>query len=210
MADAAALPEAIADAAGRTDPAWHVAAARLDARHDPWCGSLSCVTEQLTPLQQRLREIFERRDRANMKPTIDALRAVLEEHPEDPEVLYELGGAYDTAGQEETAVGYYEQSIAAGLSGDALRRCLIQYGSTLRNLARLDDSLQVFVQARRSFPDSESVRVFEALTLHAAGRPDASLAGLLELIADQLRTPEILRYEVAIRGNAAYLANRDR
>jgi hypothetical protein len=56
---------------------------------------------------------------------------------------------------------------------------------------------------------SESLRVFEALTLHAAGRPDASLARMLELVADRLRTPEILRYEAAIRGNAADLADRD-
>ena len=59
------------------------------------------MTGQLTPLQEQLREIFDRRDRANMQPTIDAFRAVLEDHPDDPDVLYEVGGAYDTDGQEE-------------------------------------------------------------------------------------------------------------
>jgi hypothetical protein len=29
------------------------------------------------------------------------------------------------------------------------------------------------------------------------------------LVADHLRTDEILRYEAAIKGNAAYLAERD-
>lgn len=167
------------------------------------------MTEQRTPLQRRLQAIFDARDRANMQPTIDAFRAVLADHPDDPEVLYEVGGAHDTAGQEETAIGYYELAMAAGLSGDVLRRSLIQYGSTLRNLDRLDDSLQVFARARREFPDSESVRVFEALSLHAAGRADASVAALLDLVADRLRTPEIARYEAAIRANAGYLADRD-
>ncbi len=166
------------------------------------------MTGQLTPLQEQLREIFDRRDRANMQPTIDAFRAVLEDHPDDPEVLYEVGGAYDTDGQEETAVGYYQRAMAAGLDGDTLRRCLIQYGSTLRNLDRFDDSLGVFAEARDRFPDSASVRVFEALTLHAVGRTDASMARMLELVADHVRTPEILRYEAAIRGNAEYLADR--
>jgi tetratricopeptide (TPR) repeat protein len=164
------------------------------------------LTEQLTPLQERLREIFDRRDRANMQPTIDAFRAVLDEHPDDADVLYEVGGAYDTDGQEEIAVGYYERAMAAGLDGDTLRRCLIQYGSTLRNLDRVDDSLRVLARARERFPESASVRVFEALTLHAAGRTDASMARMLELVADHLRTPEIIRYEAAIRGNAKYLA----
>ena len=141
-----------------------------------------------------------------MQPTIDAFRAVLDEHPDDADVLYEVGGAYDTDGQEEIAVGYYERALAAGLDGDTLRRCLIQYGSTLRNLDRVDDSLRVLAQARERFPESASVRVFEALTLHAAGRTDASMARMLELVADHLRTPEIIRYEAAIRGNAKYLA----
>ena len=144
-----------------------------------------------------------------MRPTIDAFLQVLQEHPHDPEVLYEVAGSYDTDGQEEVAATYYERALAAGLSGDVQRRCLLQYGSTLRNLGRTAESLQVFADARRAFPDSDSLRVFEAFTLDASGRPHAAMAALLELIADRLRTPEILRYEAAIRGNAAYLADLD-
>lgn len=170
---------------------------------------MSGMSDERSALVERLREIFERRDRGNMQPTIDEFRAVLEEHPDDPDVLYEVGGAYDTDGQEAVAAGYYESALAAGLSGETLRRCLLQYASTLRNLGRFSDSLHVFAEARQQFPASESLRVFEALTLQAAGRPDAALARMLELIADRLRTPEILRYEAAIRGNAADLADRD-
>jgi Tetratrico peptide repeat len=97
---------------------------------------MSRMSEERTALLERLREIFERRDRANMRPTIDEFRAVLEQHPDDPDVLYEVGGAYDTDGQEAIAAGYYERALAAGLSGEALQRCLLQYGSTLRNLDR--------------------------------------------------------------------------
>jgi tetratricopeptide (TPR) repeat protein len=172
-------------------------------------GRLLCVTEDLTPVQQRLCEIFDRRDRSNMQPTIDAFLDVLAQHPDDPDVLYEVGGAYDTAGQEQTALGYYERAMQAGLSGDALRRCLLQYGSTLRNLGRFEQSSAAFEDARVRFPESESLRVFEALTLHAAGRPDRALAVMLVLVADRMRTPEILRYEAAIRGNAAYLIELD-
>src|SRR5690349_12801918 len=47
---------------------------------------------QPTPpaLRARLAEIFAARDRANMQPTIDAFLAVLAEHPDEPEVLYEV------------------------------------------------------------------------------------------------------------------------
>ena len=36
----------------------------------------------------------------------------------------------------------YEQAFSAGLDGDDLRRGLIQYGSTLRNLGRFDEALR--------------------------------------------------------------------
>ncbi|GAA1441933.1 tetratricopeptide repeat protein [Leifsonia poae] len=164
----------------------------------------------ITPeLEQRLRTIFEGRDRTHMQPTIDAFLDVLAEHPDNAYVLYDVGGSYDTAGEEETALGYYERAMAAGLSGDTLRRCLLQYGSTLRNLARYDDSLAALDRALELYPQSESVRMWHALSLHAAGRSDAAVAALMELAVDEIRTEDLLRYEAAVRGNAEYLWGLD-
>ena len=163
-------------------------------------------TDELTPeLAATIEEAFGRRDRANMQPTIDFFERLLTEHPNNPYVLYEVGGSYDTDGQEEKAIGYYERALP-GLSGDIRRKCLLQYGSTLRNLGRFDDSLDVFKKACAEYPESDSLRVFKALTLHAAGHKDKALASLLLLIADRVDSAEIKRYEAAIRGNADYLA----
>jgi tetratricopeptide (TPR) repeat protein len=161
-------------------------------------------------LLDRLALIFDARDREDMAPTIAAFLEVLDEHPDDPHLLYEVGGSYDTAGEEETAAGYYERALAAGLEGDTLRKCLLQYGSTLRNLDRFAESLTVLDRARSEFAGSESVRVWHALSLHAAGRSDAAVAELMELAADRIRTPDLLRYEAAVRGNAEYLWSLDR
>lgn len=166
--------------------------------------------EPLTPeLEATMRSIFERRDRERMQPTIDAFLALLAEHPGQPEVLYEVGGSYDTAGEEETALGYYEAALAAGLSGDTLRRCLLQYGSTLRILGRYDESLAALDRALDAWPESPSVRAFHALAMHAAGRSDGAVGELLALVADFVRTSDVLRYEPALRGNAGYLIARD-
>ena len=166
--------------------------------------------EPLTPeLEARIAEIFGRRDREHMQPTIDAFLALLAEHPGLPEVLYEVGGSYDTAGEEERALGYYEAALEAGLSGDPLRRCLLQYGSTLRILGRHDESLAVLDRALAEYPDFASVRAFHALGLHAAGRSDAAVGELLALVADEVRLPDVLRYEAALRGNAAHLTQLD-
>lgn len=166
--------------------------------------------EPLTPeLEATIAEIFAARDREHMQPTIDAFLALLAEHPDQPEVLYEVGGAYDTAGEEETAAGYYESALAAGLGGDTLRKCLLQYGSTLRLLGRLDESVAVLDRALAGWPESPSVRAFHALGLHAAGRSDGAVGELLALVADAVRTADVVRYEAALRGNAAYLTGLD-
>ncbi|TDD30059.1 tetratricopeptide repeat protein [Kribbella turkmenica] len=141
-----------------------------------------------------------------MQPTIDFFEKLLADHPDYPYVLYQVGGSYDTAGQEEQAVAYYERALP-GLTGETRRKCLLQYGSTLRNLDRFDESLAVFKAACAEFPESDSLRVFKSLTLHAAGHKDKALATLLLVVADRLGTPEIKRYEAAIRGNAEELAN---
>jgi len=159
-------------------------------------------------LDDELDAIFAARDRDDMAPTIAALLPIYERHPENARVLYEVGGAYDTAGEEETAVGFYERAIAAGLEGDLARRCAVQYGSTLRNLGRYAESLEVFARARRQHPGSPSLATLEALTRHAAGETDAAFAGLLDVIADHVDSPDIDRYKAALRGNADYLRAR--
>ena len=166
--------------------------------------------EPLTPeLEATIAEIFGLRDREDMQPTIEAFLALLAEHPGQPDVLYEVGGSYDTAGDEATAAGYYEAALAAGLSGDTLRKCLLQYGSTLRLLGRHEESVSVLDRALAGWPDSPSVRAFHALGLHAAGRSDGAVGELLALVADAVRTPDILRYEAALHGNAGYLIGLD-
>jgi len=163
------------------------------------------TVKQNSELETAIKVGFENRDRNNMAPTIEYFRRLLEQHPENPAVLYEVGGSYDTDGQEDTAAGYYEQALAKGVSGDIRRRCLLQYGSTLRNLERYEDSLAIFAQGRAEFPDSDSLRVFEALSLHAAGQFHQAFGQLLLLVAERIDSPETVRYAAAIEGNARYL-----
>ena len=140
-----------------------------------------------------------------MQPTIDALLPILEQHPGNSRVLYEVGGAYDTAGDQRSAVAFYERALRAGLAGDLLRRCYVQYGSTLRNLGELARSTELFAHARDEFPDSPSLAVFEAISLHACGRFDQAVASLLDVVAAEVRSPDLERYKPAIRGNADHI-----
>lgn len=156
-------------------------------------------------LRAELNQVFATRDRSHMAPTIEKLLRVLDKFPEEAEVLYEVGGAFDTDGQETIAADYYQRALDAGLEGKWLRQCYLQYGSTLRNLGRFDESLALLKEGLALFPNSESLTVFKALTLQAMGDSAPALGSLLVLIADRLHTEEIMRYEAAIRGNGVYL-----
>ena len=148
---------------------------------------------------------YAARDRSDMAPTIAYFERLLAEHPDHPVLVLEVAGAYDTAGREDEAAVQYERAMSLGLEGDDLRRCLCQYGSTLRWLGRLDESVAVLEGARARFPQSDSVRVFLALTLAEAGRTDAAVAQLLTVITDHPEVTDLGRYAVGLGGLARWL-----
>ena len=162
----------------------------------------------LTPeLAEAIRVGYERRDRANMAPTIAYFEALLAEHPDHPVLVYEVAGAYDTAGEEAKARQLYERALDLGLDGDVLRRCLCQYGSTLRWLGDYDESIAVLDRARAEFPDSDAVRVFRALTLNDAGRGDEATGELLTVITAHPEVTDLGRWADGLRGLAGWLAD---
>lgn len=160
----------------------------------------------LTPeLEEAIALGYERRDRANMAPTIAYFEELLAHHPDHPVLTFEVAGAYDSAGDETKAKGLYERALELGLRGESLRRCLCQYGSTLRWLGELDASLAVLERARSEFPQSESVRVFQALTLHELGRADEAVALLLGIVAQHGGVTDLGRYAAGLGGLAQWL-----
>jgi tetratricopeptide (TPR) repeat protein len=162
----------------------------------------------LTPeLEAAIQRGYEQRDRASMAPTIAYFEALLAGQPDHPVLVYEVAGAYDTAGEEARARELYERAMALGLDGDALRRCLCQYGSTLRWLGDHAKSLEVLDRARRQFPDSDAVRVFRALTLLEAGRADEAVAELMTVITAHPDATDLGRYADGLRGLAQWLAD---
>lgn len=163
------------------------------------------MTALSTELEAAIALGYERRDRSDMAPTIAYFADLLAAHPGHPVLTYELAGAYDTAGEEARARTLYEEALSLGLEGEPLRRCLCQYGSTLRWLGDLDASLAVLERAREAFPDSESVRVFTALTLNDLGRTDEAVGLLLGIVAQHGEVTDLGRYAAGLGGLADWL-----
>jgi tetratricopeptide (TPR) repeat protein len=162
---------------------------------------------QLTPeLEAAIAFGYEHRDRDNMAPTIVYFEELLARAPDHPVLVFEVAGAYDTDGQEEQARVLYERALELGLTGDTLRRCLCQYGSTLRWLGRLEESIAVLEQAHQKFPNSDAVQVFLALTLNEAGRSDAATAQMLNVITRHGDTTDLGHWTDGLRRLAQWMA----
>jgi tetratricopeptide (TPR) repeat protein len=199
------------DAHTRVLPTWSCSSTRsgpsVDQPSDAVRASrmVARVTGLTPELEQAIALGYERRDRADMAPTIAYFNDLLAQHPDHPVLTYELAGSYDTAGEEATARTLYERALELGLDGQALRRCLCQYGSTLRWLGELDASLAVLERARQQFPTSESTRVFHALTLNELGRADEAVGLLLGIVAQHGEVTDLGRYAVGLAGLSQWL-----
>ncbi|QHC66394.1 tetratricopeptide repeat protein [Rathayibacter sp. VKM Ac-2759] len=130
------------------------------------------------------------------------MRELAAEFPgSDGSAHFELGGALDSAGHEAEAAEEYEQALAAGLDDERRARLSIQYASTLRNLGRAEEAVDLLTAAPPHPAIGAAREVFLALALHSAGRPDDALRIALEALV-----PTLPRYQRSVSAYAADLA----
>lgn len=94
---------------------------------------------------------------------------------------YRQACACDAQGLEAEAIPHYERALAAGLAPEDRRGALLGLGSSLRNVGRHPEAVQVLTAAVAEFPGYPALACFRALAEHTAGRPAAALATLLDV-----------------------------
>jgi hypothetical protein len=143
--------------------------------------------------EARLAALWERLDAMGREEFVQAMKDLAAEcDPEDPVALFEVGGAHDSTGFTETAVGYYERAVAAGLSGVRRRRVSIQMASSLRETGHPERALEMIAEekARGSDAYDGALAMCEALTLAKLGRDREGLSVALVALA-----PHLPRYQ---------------
>ncbi len=118
--------------------------------------------------------------------TTDLDRALARAADSPSDVAARMAAAYacDRAGREVEAVIHYDAAWALGVPADARRRFLVGYGSTLRNVGRLDESVAVLGEGVAADPDYAPYKVFLGLALHSSGQHAAATATLLAAALD--------------------------
>lgn len=147
------------------------------------------MSETSDDWERRLAEVWgsaEGLDDAELRTQVKALAD--ERSAGDAIALFELGGAEDSTGRPEQAEAHYRQALAAGLAGVRRRRAVIQLANTLRNLGRVDESVELLHAEQQSGSDEldDAVAAFLALALVDAGREREAIGIALEALAAHL------------------------
>ena len=150
--------------------------------------------------EQKALNMIRAGDWAGARPILVKL---CKENPENASLHYRAACAHDTLGLEKEAVPFYEAALRLGLTGDELEGAYVGLGSTYRLLGEFSKSIEVLLEGSNKFPDSQCMKVFEAMTLHESGRHNLAVAMLLHCIADKPGDRSVALYRRAIQQYAA-------
>lgn len=90
---------------------------------------------------------------------------------------------------------YYDAAAALGVPDGEHEEFAIGYGSTLRNVGRVDEAVAVLGALVAAQPDHHAAQCFYALALHAAARPTEAIAQLLATtVRLHAASPSLARY----------------
>ena len=108
----------------------------------------------------------------------------------------------DSAGREEEALVHYRRAFELGVPDEELAEASLGFGSTLRNVGSVDESVRVLSEAVERFPEHRALRVFLGYALWSAGRQADAMRSLVEALYVGEPPSELERYRRSIRGYA--------
>jgi len=159
------------------------------------------MNDAIDQWEEAVADLWNRADALGRDDAVAAMRELAGTCPaSDGRAAFELAGMYDSMGDEAEAATEYERALELGLDEARHAQLAVQYGSTLRNLGRLDEAIDILSNAPAHASTGAAPRVVLALALHSAGRKDEALQVALESQIDALP-----RYQRSMRKYAAAL-----
>ena len=159
------------------------------------------MPEQMKSWDERIDEVWADASGeevgAEIIARIDALAA--ERGADDARAEFERAGARDSAGRPEEAVPLYPRALELGLDEEHRPQAVIQLASTIRNLGKLDEALDLLraeYERDAGAPMHDAAAAFYALALVSSGKAVRAASVALTALA-----PHLPRYT---RSVAAY------
>lgn len=115
---------------------------------------------------------------------------------------YERTAACDREGLEEEA---NEAALRLGLAEDLVPGAMLGLGSSLRNVGRHDEAVELLTDACARYPDDAALALFRSLAVASAGRCEEAFASVFRLAATRIDASEVERHRRALDEYAAEL-----
>ncbi|WP_028935499.1 tetratricopeptide repeat protein [Pseudonocardia spinosispora] len=155
--------------------------------------------------ERRVAEVWAAQDQLDESALRARIESLTAELPEDSsEGLFERACALDSTGHSDRAVPLYRRALADGLAGTRRRRATIQLASSLRNIGRATESVDLLEAELEAEPDEldDAVRAFLALALVDVGREREATSLALSALA-----PHLPRYQRSLTNYARHLTS---
>lgn len=156
---------------------------------------------------ERVAAVWADADRLGDAELVRSIDELAAERPDDAAALLEQGGARDSTGDEAGAEHFYRAALGAGLADSERAQCVIQLASTVRNLGRPEESLELLRTEFEGRPADDAYAdaavAFAALALVDLRRPVEAVAALLHTL-----TPHLPRYHRSVPAYADALLDR--
>ena len=143
---------------------------------------------------------IDRYDEADFQALIEQLACEL---PPDSAIgNFERACSFDSTGHSDRAVPLYRRALDAGLTGERRRRAVIQMSSSIRNLGRPQESVDLLTAELAAGSDhlDDAVKAVLALALTDVGREREAVSLAISALA-----PHLPRYQRSMANYARLL-----
>ncbi|MBS2003104.1 MAG: tetratricopeptide repeat protein [Cyanobacteria bacterium SZAS LIN-5] len=158
--------------------------------------------------EQKANQMIIAGDLAGARPILVQLCV---DNPDNATYQYRAACVHDGLGLEKEALPYYQEAFKlGGLSNEDLEGAYVGLGSTYRVLGYFAKSAEVLIEGSKRFPNSQCMKIFEAMTLHESGRHNLAVAMLLHCVADKPGDASVALYRRAIQQYASEYGQIDK
>lgn len=156
--------------------------------------------------ESRLAEAWARLDELDEVEFLALIDKLAGELPEGSAVAaFERACSFDSTGHSDRAVPLYRRALDTGLTGERRRRAVIQLASSIRNLGRPQESVDLLTAELAAGSDhlDDAVKAVLALALTDVGREREAVSLAVSALA-----PHLPRYQRSMANYARLLVEQ--
>lgn len=130
---------------------------------------------------------------------------ILDEDPNNKDVLLEAGFLHDKLGYTPQAITFYNQALENGIEGEKRKELLLSLGSSYRAVGLYEQARETLEIGMSDYPNYIPFYIFFAMTLYNLGDTDLAMEILITKLLETTNDEDVLKYKNALSFYASRL-----